>query len=721
MQPTPDAPTPASPEPNTGSGLVERLARDRQSGGLALLGASTVLLLLALVCAIAAGRAPKDATDPATKDSDPALKLDDPEKPKNPNRGEYLLGAVVAAAGFLALSAVGAWLVVSLPPTGPGSAERLRTQARGALLAAGSGLGTVLMIGGLLFFYRWSGSLFDWLDRGQTKQARFVLVPFLAIVTGAGLAFFSVLPARAEARNNPGLRRWAYGTNFVLGTLLTFIALLLLNLIVGSRLPNRLDTTTSGFYSLSPNTVALLQKLPEPITAHVILQGDGRVSEDVRRLARNCADASGDRFAAKFLNPTTDPSDYQKLVGRYPILEANETGVLLTVGTDGKRHSFIREDEFTQRGDPRARDTNLTFVGEARLLKELLFLAENEQKAVVYFTQSAGESAVAEAPEDTGARSSVIRLKEYLGRNNLDVRPLRFDQKDPKVPDDASVVAVIEPQRAMREEHVAALRRYMTDARPGGKKGKLIVFAGAAFGPAPKYEVQPTGLEPLLAELGVRMEARYIRSEDTREFPGVSTLAGFSSAARRAKNPIAMALGEKTAYGSPLWREVLPMQQAAPGGTKATPLLFTMADRFSWLEDRLLTGQEQARSLAELDQSQAARTAKRFTDSPRPVGAIVAEGDSGRAVIVGNSMLVTDAAAEQGGGDAPGFQLFGVAVDWLRDRPALSFDVQAKTYQEFRFPATADENRGLWLPLVIGVVAVLGLGSAVWVVRRRTA
>ena len=39
-----------------------------------------------------------------------------------------------------------------------------------------------------------------------------------------------------------------------------------------------------------------------------------------------------------------------------------------------------------------------TFVGESRLMRELLFLAEGDKKAVVYFTQSAGELELDAAP-----------------------------------------------------------------------------------------------------------------------------------------------------------------------------------------------------------------------------------------------------------------------------------------------------------------------------------
>jgi hypothetical protein len=47
--------------------------------------------------------------------------------------------------------------------------------------------------------------------------------------------------------------------------------------------------------------------------------------------------------------------------------------------------------------------------------------------------------------------------------------------------------------------------------------------------------------------------------------------------------------------------------------------------------------------------------------------------------------------------------------------------VEAKKYKTFALPATADENRGLWLPLLFALISVAGMGACVWMVRRRMA
>ena len=66
--------------------------------------------------------------------------------------------------------------------------------------------------------------------------------------------FPPIQPARAEERNNPTLRRLVYGSNFGLTVLLLFVVLVIANVVVALRVPNKLDTTETGFYSLSDST-----------------------------------------------------------------------------------------------------------------------------------------------------------------------------------------------------------------------------------------------------------------------------------------------------------------------------------------------------------------------------------------------------------------------------------------------------------------------------------
>ncbi|QJW96967.1 Gldg family protein [Frigoriglobus tundricola] len=718
MQSTPGDTPGSNPHAAPGS-LVEFIRTDRQTTGYVLAGLSALLLVLAAWTVYKAAR-PVDAAEPdKPKKADDPFSLDEsPVKVKDPGRNDFIVGAVDAVAAFVVTASIAAWWFVTIPPL---TEKGQRTQARKLILWVTGELGALLIIAGVWYFYRWSGALTDWLDKGQEKQARWVLFPLLMVVVGDAIVFIGMQPARAEERDNAKLRKLVYGTNVGLAVLLLFEALVVFNVFIGPRLPNRLDVTGDGFYSLSSGSQEFLKRLDQPATLYAILPEGSRGSDDIKRLLQTCQDVSGGKVQVKIISPVANKGDFKALVAKYPVLEANETGVLVTVGEDEKRHTFIREDEFSQRdpgGAPGA-DPGRSFVGEARVMRELLFLTENEKKAVVYFTQQAGELALEPSPEgEVGPNASAAKLKTYLERNYLEVKPLRFDPAAPKVPDDATVVVVAEPTAPLAEAHVAALRQYMTEPR-GTKKGKLIVLASARYGP--KDKVIATGLEGLLAEFGTRLGDRLVMSEVTRELeldPEVAMVI-FSPMAQRARHPVAVALGDKSVFVAPGWRPVA----AVPGAPtfKALPLLITSPGRANWLEDE--RPRDLRRIVTELNTSPQIRAMKQLTDNPRPVGVVVSEGESGRVAVFGNGLIISDGIVRQGrdAGDPITFDLMGGTVDWLRDRPLLNFGTEPKKYKTFTLPATADETRGLWFPLLFALMVVTGAGASVYLVRRRAA
>ena len=178
-----------------------------------------------------------------------------------------MFGWLGTLGAFLAVGAMAGWLLLAPPaPT----ENRQRADARVAILAVGAAIGALAILFGIVFFYLWRDSLTGWLDRGETKEARWVLIPILMIVVGAGVIFLAIQPARAEERNNAPIRRTVYWTNFGLTALLLLVAFVVANVLFSLKVPNKLDTTATGFYSLSENTRNLLARLNEPITAYAV-------------------------------------------------------------------------------------------------------------------------------------------------------------------------------------------------------------------------------------------------------------------------------------------------------------------------------------------------------------------------------------------------------------------------------------------------------------------
>jgi hypothetical protein len=221
------------------------------------------------------------------------------------------------------------------------------------------------------------------------------------------------------------------------------------------------------------------------------------------------------------------------------------------------------------------------------------------------------------------------------------------------------------------------------------------------------------------------LEPRVVVGVATRDPDPYLASVGVTLASVQARNPVAMALGTKPQFASVMWRQVAPVRGGGPAYRAVSLLATADRDRFTWLEDHFLESAELQRAVGDLSRNPSARAAKQLSDDPRPVGVAVSEpqpgkeGDAGRVVVVGNGLFVSDAAAMQR--EPPGFALVSGSVDWLRERPQLGIAVENKKYVEFKFPATTDENRGLFLPLLLSVTLVAGLGVGVWMVRRGSA
>jgi hypothetical protein len=57
-------------------------------------------------------------------------------------------------------------------------------------------------------------------------------------------------------------------------------------------------------------------------------------------------------------------------------------------------------------------------------------------------------------------------------------------------------------------------------------------------------------------------------------------------------------------------------------------------------------------------------------------------------------------------------------LSWLRERPN-NIGVDAKKRETYALSPAADLSRMFWIPSILMVVGVIGLGAGVWVVRRR--
>lgn len=739
--PTPPSPPP-SPEP-----VVELIRTQRQNVGYLLTFLAVVFLVGGVMMVVKSNDLSKSA---ATTDKTKDGKDRDPDDPlaslsggtaelSQSKRFDYLVGAFGMALGLVVAGSGAAYLIVGLPK--PTETEG-RREARVFVLTVGGLLGLFLIIIGVWFFIRWSDSLVNWLDKNETKEAKYALYPILMIAGGGLLMLLATQPARAEERNNTAIRRLVYGSNFALTVLTLFVVLVIVNAVVAMRVPNKLDTTGDAFYTLNAQTRQFLEQMSQPIRAYAIFQDGSPITADTKRLLDQAREVNP-KFQVRHLSPALNRDEITKLKSDYPLAEMSSEGVLLVAGEEGaadrKRHTFIRADEFASEKAGEGGQSVTTFNGEPKLLRELMFLAEDKKKPKVYFTQSSGELSLAPAGGD--ARRTASQLKSYLEKNYFDVAPLTFELGTvAKVPDDATVVIVADPTAPVPPAGVEAIRKFMTDPRPDGSKGKLVVLAGAQ--PGPDRKPLKLGLEPVLAPFGAQPADKFVYGVPSNQLPDPRRLiAGITRESVEANNPVALGFANNLEQVTLIdCREVI---KSPAGAMQSVTVLASVPGPPTWTQPEFAPNPRQAWQTL-LERAAAAENAKtdaeakalveafdrdyQISKGRRTLAVFVSERDKdkevARVAVFGNGWFVSDDASAQAGrmGGARGstllLDLMGSTLDWARDRPVV-LGVQEKEYTQYTIKPGYDRSRLIYVPLGIGLLIVLGLGAGVWVVRRK--
>jgi hypothetical protein len=553
-----------------------------------------------------------------------------------------------------------------------------------------------------------------------------------ALFGGLALVFISLQLARGVERSSGPMRRLLYGFNAALGVVLLASVLGIINLLPYTGLwpftvlNRRFDWTSSGMYTLSPSTKSFLAGLREPVKVYVLLPHNALVTHDVERLLENCRTITNE-ISWEELSRDSNPSEIQKLVKEYSI--PSSVGLLVVYGKAPKAQSdFIQSNDLT-RGERERRDSSVEYVftGEAALMKSLRFLAEGKSHAKIYFVQGAGELEL----NPTGRESGLSELRTRLTQNNYEVKELTFGPDTKGVPADADLVVVARPTRPLSADAVRALRDYLKGAA-GGKKGKLLALMGVAVR---NGEMVQTGLEPLLAEYGVRVNNDRVICVRQRPHTAVEAVTNPQS-----ENPIAQAFfngpGDYVAFRFDNVRTVEPAGAGAPNAPTAQELLLLpFIDQFFWSEKDLRKDPDAL--VQELLQDRK-RLAETISRKPLCIAVTVSEGDRGglagipgheafakqepRMVVFGNAGWVTGEELNRATGQY-NYDLFVSCLSWLRGRADVGKQATSEGKERKQYPLLSTQgvnvSRMVYLPLGLLLLTVVGLGCGIWVVRRR--
>ena len=502
-----------------------------------------------------------------------------------------------------------------------------------------------LIVGGLLYV---------------VNQAISTPVQIVLSVGGVLLAAAAILRPDAIQTALSG-RRTRYGSNALVMTL-AFVGIVAVLNFLGQQHHKRFDLTENKDFSLSPQTIQILQSLKEPV--HVV--GFFTVTDPGQTDAKDLLEeykAYSDKLTYEFVDP-----DMQRAFARQFQNPYSGT-IFFIVGSKQQKANTIDEQSLTS---------------------ALLKVTTDKQK-VVYFITGHGERDI-----DDFSNGGFDQVKQKLESDNYQVATLTLATTS-TVPSDASVLILASPKAELPPKDLDVLSNYL---RQGGR---MVVLADPGF-------PNPLGAG-LSAAYGFDLPNDFVVDIPNALLGDVLT----PIITRYPRHRITEQLGNLATF-FPLARPVVLTGNLPPTVTVASLAQTSSGDDLgrpnSWAD----TG------LKELSASQPNvqfNPADGDIQGPINLGAAVENADTKmRLVVFGNSEFVSNSGLSVMSGQVGNADLFLNAVNWAAEEEAL-VSVRSKPPTNRQIFLTGLQLRLVFLTTVVLLpLAVIAAGVVVWWRRR---
>jgi ABC-type uncharacterized transport system involved in gliding motility auxiliary subunit len=471
-------------------------------------------------------------------------------------------------------------------------------------------------------------------------------------------------------------RQARYGTISIVSILVVVAILVAINYL-GVRRNKRWDLTANQVYSLSDQTVRILNNLDAPVKMTVFSR-----ESDFDQIRDRL-----DEYAYQTDKLTVEYVDADRQPARARAAKVQTYGTIVIEYKDKTERVSTTDEQALTNG---------------------IIKAMTGQPRKIYFTQGHGE-------KDTAAqdRLGYAGLVSALTNDNYGVEQLVLAQQR-EVPADATAVIVAGPRTDFLQPEIDALKKYIA------KGGKVMFLldppAGADSSPMP-------ALLGLVREWGID-----VGNDIVLDASGIGQLIGTDASVPVAAPPYpSHAITERfnvmTAY--PLARSVRPVEGGTNGHT-AQPFVQTSAQ--SWAEADLkgIAGGGQVEFNADKGDKQGpiplgVAVSAPATDVPTPLPINSSSGGpneppkpESRIVAIGDS----DFAANYGLGIQGNRDMFLNALNWVAQQENL-IAIRPREPEDRRITLTADQNsRIMLLSLLIVPGLVLAAGVFTWWRRR---
>jgi ABC-type uncharacterized transport system involved in gliding motility auxiliary subunit len=457
-------------------------------------------------------------------------------------------------------------------------------------------------------------------------------------------------------------RKARYGLNEAAYTLL-FVGLVIVVNFLSARYHRRFDLTAEHAFSLSSQSVKVVQELKKPLKLYGFVPGGQ--SERARTLYESYAYAS-----ARVSFMLVDPDRHPELAERFKVSVMNTTH-LQYGGDDGT-------------------GTNVTEMTEQALTNAILKLIKSGTKTVC-FTGGHGEA----NPDDAQSERGFGEARKALEGENYRVkRVVLASQK--AVPQECNLLVVAGPARALLAQETDEINAYL---KAGGRLLALL------RPPRPDGSRDETALVKLTADWGVKAGDDIIVDQVVRLFSGPAL----------GLNPLVTSYGRHPITDSFTHQTVFPMARSlSEDSTGKKGLVVTalaMTSRNSWAET----------DLKDLFERQVAQLGKEDRKGPLAVAEAVSAdlaqaGGKGQArlVVVGS----TDFADNHYFYDFFNRDFFLNCTDWLAGESS-SISIRPKALRASRVNLTVNQFSTIFALSVLLLPELLLIGGViVWWERR---
>jgi ABC-type uncharacterized transport system involved in gliding motility auxiliary subunit len=473
------------------------------------------------------------------------------------------------------------------------------------------------------------------------------------------------------------------------------LGILLLVNYIGSKRYRRFDWTGSGLYTLSEKTENVLKGLKTPVTATVFMtEGSPLFRETQEILGRYKAKTP--LLTVETLDPTRNRARAEALVKEFGV--RGGTVVLRA----GEKKKYVTEEQLVEYDFARSRmggePAIKTFKGEQEFTSAILAVTQTRVPKVLFVTGHG------ERKFDGRGRDGFYAVAETLRRDNCTVEEWQsLGAKE--VPPGTDCLVVAGPHTSFTAPEVEVLKRYLAEG------GRALFFLDVEFAPGSRGAVSDFGLEPLLADFGLKLDNDIvIDPKNALPMFGADTI--FARSFR--PHPVTKLL-QGSAVVFPLARSVSVVEKP-PALYRDTVLVETSAE--GWGETNLkdiekkvekdekdIKGPVSLAAAVESAEPKAGAGAEARGETPKPKSRIVVVGDA-------------DFASNGGISNAGNLFLLTAAANWVMEREALVAIPPKNADQVAVTLSRGDIARITFIVLLVLPAAAIAMGIAIWMRRR---